>query len=153
MICAASKTRKKSALSNSETVERGPQKMYTGYVYANTLAVDQNRPRRPSTNQNAGNKFSTYERTPFASPTLAFQRARASQARHKSTQPINNMAAMMSINAVAPVRTPRRPPRAIAGSWMPLARSPGGAISDWKMLTGNPAVSYTHLTLPTIYSV
>ena len=51
------------------------------------------------------NKFSTYERTPFASPTLAFQRARARELLHKSTQPINNMAAMMSINAVAPVRT------------------------------------------------
>ena len=64
-----------------------------------------NRLRRPSTNQNAGNKFSTYERTPFASPTLAFQRARARELLHKSTQPINNMAAMMPINAVAPVRT------------------------------------------------
>ena len=64
-----------------------------------------NRPQGPSTNQNAGNKFSTYERTSFASPTLAFQRARARELLHKSTQPINNMAAMMSINAVAPVRT------------------------------------------------
>ena len=92
---------------------------------------------RAPTNQNAGNKFSTYERTSFASPTLAFQRARARELLPQSTTHQQHGRSDVHQRRGSGAYTAKTPSPCLArfsGRRMARAR----AIADWReMLTGN----------------